>query len=461
MFNGAESPASRRIPSECPQSVCADAALSPVFIFDLRNGIRRVDLSVEPERGGRIRPMADYYSYVSRLADRNDEMLDLLIRWAEINSGTGNLAGLDRMLSELRREFGRLRGETSIIDLPPRKRIDSGGNVVETPLGKALSVKKRPEAPIKVFLCIHMDTVYPEEHPFQTCTRLDEERLKGPGTADAKGGILVMLHALDALERSPWAERLGWEALITPDEEIGSPGSAPLLADAGRRCHAGLVFEPALPDGNLVGARKGSGNFTAVVRGRAAHAGRDPSAGRNAIDALARFIVELKDLHSQDPGILVNTGWIKGGGAVNVVPDLALCRFNVRIAGREEQRIVETNLHALVHEFREADGLSLELHGDFARPPKPLDEKAGKLFRLVEDCGRDLGISLESRPSGGACDGNNLAAAGLPVVDSLGVRGDNLHSDEEVLFIDSLRERSRLTALVLMRLAAGETRFGR
>ena len=182
--------------------------------------------------------------------------------------------------------------------------------------------------------------------------------------------------------------------------------------------------------------------------------------GRIAINALARFIVELNDLHSEDPGILVNVGHIKGGGPVNVVPDLAACRFNIRVAGREEQKIVETNLHALVGGFQELDGLSLELDGDFSRPPKPIDEKTHRLFELVADCGRDLGITLGWRPSGGACDGNNLAAAGLPTIDSLGVRGDNLHSDEEVVFVDSLAERAQLTALVLMKLAAGESPFG-
>jgi glutamate carboxypeptidase len=404
--------------------------------------------------------MADYHAHVSHIPGQNDQMLGMLIRWAEINSGTRNLSGLDRMRAELEKEFGRLGGETRIVDYPPQRRVDIEGKLIEIPLGKALSVTKRSQARIRVFLSIHMDTVYPEEHPFQTCTRLDEKRLRGPGVTDAKGGILVMLKALEALEQSPWAEKLGWEVLITPDEEIGSPGTAPLLVDAGRRNHVGLVFEPAFPDGILVGQRKGSGNFTAVVRGRAAHAGRDPAAGRNAIDALARFIVELNDLHSEDPGILVNVGHVKGGGPVNVVPDLAVCRFNVRVAGREEQKIVETNLHALVGGFQELDGLSLELDGDFSRPPKPIDEKTHRLFELAADCGRDLGLTLDWRPSGGACDGNNLAAAGLPTVDSLGVRGDNLHSDKEVLFVDSLAERTQLTALILMKLAAGESPFG-
>src|SRR6185503_18576279 len=97
------------------------------------------------------------------------------------------------------------------------------------------------------------------------------------------GGIVVMLTALRALERSPFAEKIGWEVLLNPDEEIGSPNSSALLVEAARRNHLGLIFEPAMSDGSLVGSRKGSGTFTATIKGRAAHAGRDFANGRSAI----------------------------------------------------------------------------------------------------------------------------------------------------------------------------------
>ena len=158
-----------------------------------------------------------------------------------------------------------------------------------------------------------MDTVYAVDHPFQKSVRIDDKILRGPGATDAKGGIVVMLVVLQAFERSPWAEKVGWEVLINPDEEIGSPGSAPLLIQAAKRNHLGLVFEPSLPDGNLVGARKGSGNFTVIARGKAAHAGRDPQLGRNAIDALARFIVALASLDDSGDATTTNVGSHPGG----------------------------------------------------------------------------------------------------------------------------------------------------
>src|SRR3989304_2280040 len=137
------------------------------------------------------------------------------------------------------------------------------GKGIRKPLGNALSIRKRSTAPLRIFLGAHMDTVYPADHPFQKAVRVDQNTLRGPGVADSKGGLVVMLKALEALERSPYAQSVGWEVLINPDEELGSPGSAPLLAQAAKNTHLGLVFEPPLPDGALVGARKRPATLTA------------------------------------------------------------------------------------------------------------------------------------------------------------------------------------------------------
>lgn len=383
----------------------------------------------------------------------------MVIRWAELNSWSRNLEGLSSMVSLLETEFGVIGERSETIELAPQQVVGPDGLIAPVPLGKALRIRKRTDANVRVFLSAHMDTVYPPDHPLQKCTKPDDESLKGPGVADAKGGLVVMLTALEALERSPWAENLGWEVLITPDEELGSPGSAPLFAAAAKDNHIGLVFEPCFADGSLVEARKGSGNFTAVVRGRAAHAGRDPHQGRNAINATARFIVELNALQSESRGVTINVGNIRGGGPVNVVPDLAICRFNVRVGSLEAQRTFEEDLRMVTEGINKLDGISIALHGNFARPPKPFEGKTVELFRHVAQCGRDLGLTIQWRPTGGACDGNNLQAAGLPTVDSLGVRGADLHSAEEYMLLGSLIERARLAALLLMKLASGEIRL--
>lgn len=231
--------------------------------------------------------MVDYATHLDWIKGQQDHMVSLVERWAAVNSGSRNTAGLNTLLDLLIDDFSTLGGEMRSPSLPPQTMVDSRGEPTEVPVGKALSIVKRPSAPLKVFLGIHYDTVFQADHPFQECSRIDRDRLKGPGVADAKGGLAVMLTALEALERSPWTQNIGWEILINPDEEIGSPGSAELLRAAAKRNHLGLLFEPALPGGALVSSRRGSGNFTVVVRGRAAHAGRNPGEGRNAIHLLA------------------------------------------------------------------------------------------------------------------------------------------------------------------------------
>jgi glutamate carboxypeptidase len=400
--------------------------------------------------------MTDYPPHIQWIDSQKRRMVDLLVQWANVNSGSHNLLGLHEMLTLLEQEFNVLGGETESVELEPQQLEDSSGHDARPPLGMALSIRKRPSAPFRIFLGCHTDTVYSEDHPFQKTVIIDDNTLGGPGVTDAKGGLVVMLVALEAFERSPWAANVGWEILINPDEEIGSPGSARLLIQAAKRNHLGLVFEPSFPDGNLVGARKGSGNFTVVVRGKAAHAGREPHLGRNAIVALARFIVGLASLADSNGAITTNVGRVQGGGPVNVVPDLATCRFNVRVVTPEAERSFEDGLKRLAEEIDGIDGISLEIEGRFTRPPKPLDEKTLKLLEQFAACGRDLGLSLQWLPTGGACDGNNLAAAGLTTIDSLGVTGGNIHSSDEYIRLDSLVERAKLTALFLMKLGAGE-----
>lgn len=398
--------------------------------------------------------MNPYARYLDTVDHDPDQTASLLSQWAGINSFSHNLPGLERMAALLEEPFRNLGADIHRVDLGAR-----GGHLVPEPgakalLGPALRIIKRPDAATRVLLSCHMDTVYPEDHTFQKCTRVDQNVLVGPGVADAKGGILVLLRALESFEQTPWAENLGWEVLINPDEEIGSPGSSRLFAEAAPAFHAGLVYEPCFPNGDLVGDRKGSGNFSVVVRGRAAHAGREPHLGRSAINALARFILQLSE--PSGDGVLINVGYIDGGGQVNVVADRATCRFNVRVMTLEDQQVFEEQLQGLIHELNRLDGISLKVEGGFTRPPKPLDDRNRRLLEYIGECAGEIGLRVAWRPTGGACDGNNLAAAGLPTVDSLGVQGGSLHSAEEYVLLNSVTERARLSALLLMKIAAGE-----
>jgi glutamate carboxypeptidase len=313
----------------------------------------------------------------------------------------------------------------------------------------------RPHAPRRYLLTGHMDTVFPLDDPFQATTWLDDQTLNGPGVADMKGGITVMLAALLAFERSPAASQVGYDVLINSDEETGSLSSAPLIAQVAAGKAAALTYEPsALPDGTLAGARAGSGNYSAVITGRSAHAGRNPDDGRNAIVAAADLALRLKGLHR--PGLSVNPARIDGGSANNVVPEKAVLRWNIRPATTDDAQGFAQALGLAVADVERVHDVTIHVHGGISRPPKPLTPPALALFNLVRDCGAALGQSIAWKDTGGVCDGNNIAALGIPVVDTMGVRGGSIHSPAEFLIVPSLAERAALSVLVLHRLSGGE-----
>ncbi len=398
-------------------------------------------------------------TYILNIEEQKDQMIQDVLNWAAINSGSHNLNGLKNMSECLATAFTRLDCKIELLPAAPMTIVTNTGAEEEKSLGSILRIRKRPEANRQILLCGHMDTVFSKESNFQSCTELGGGKINGPGVTDMKGGLRVILAALQAFENSPNKDQLGWEVLINADEEIGSFGSQCYLAEAAANTDLGLVFEPSMPDGTLAGARKGSGNFTLIVKGKAAHAGREHHLGRNAIPALSKVIPDLDALSGELPGLTVNIGNIEGGDALNVVPDLAICRFNIRMEMPEDQDWFQTRLNTIVEQINNRPGYSASLHGGFSRPPKPMTPAIQQLFDLVQQCGSDLGIQINQQPTGGCCDGNNLAAAGLPNIDTLGVRGANIHSEQEYIITESLTERAKLTALILHKLSSGESNF--
>ena len=402
-----------------------------------------------------------YSRHLQIIQERQKHMENQVVRWSCINSHTYNLEGIEKMLAVLRKEFEVLApDEFEFHEHAPQRIINSAGLYEEVALGRTLCIRKfRPEKP-RVLLAIHTDTVFPRESEFQNTNYISPDRLQGPGVIDAKGGIAIILGALMALEAGPFADNVSWEVLLNPDEEIGSPGSAELLGVRAREFDLGLLFEPALPDGALVAARRGSGSFSAVLRGRSAHVGREYHLGRNAVVALSQVITELDRLNENEH-ITINMGRLEGGGPVNVVPDLAIVHFNVRITSLKEKEIIQERLKETQARVNAREGYSLEFFGEFLAPPKPFTGDTVTLYHHLKNCAADLDLALPSRDTGGVCDGNRLAARGLPNIDTLGARGAGAHSPQEFLELKSLGERARLTALFLMKLGAGEINFPR
>jgi glutamate carboxypeptidase len=383
-----------------------------------------------------------------------EPMLDQVETWAAVNSGSRNLDGLAEMARIYADAFAALPGELRLLDPASVDAMEADGSLKPLRHGQNLHLKVRPEAALQLLFTGHMDTVYGADHPFQTLQWREQGVLNGPGVADMKGGIAVMLAALKAVENSEAAASIGYEVVINSDEEVGSPGSAALVAEAARGKRAALTYEPAaLPDGTLAGARPGSGNFSCFIEGRSAHAGRNPEDGRNAIVAAADLTLRLAK--AKGPRLSVNPARIEGGSPNNVVPDRAVLRVNMRPVTLDDQERGQSALDAAVAMVAAEHQVRIHVHGGFGRPPKPIDPEAQKLFELVQRCGADLGQQIGWRATGGVCDGNNIAACGVPVVDTMGVRGGAIHSSDEYLIVESLAERAQLSALTILRLASG------
>ncbi|RZJ01120.1 MAG: hydrolase [Brevundimonas sp.] len=392
---------------------------------------------------------------LDHVAARGEAIVDRAIAWANVNSGSRNADGLATVLAMLETEARRLPATVERIPTQGSTTVADDGSVCAEAHADALRFTTRPEAPLQVVLTGHYDTVFPAESPFRSVSTRADGALNGPGIADMKGGISVLLAALEAFETHPDSARVGWTVLLSPDEEIGSPASAPLLAELGAHGHVGMTYEPALADGTLAGARKGSGNFHLIVTGKAAHAGRAFHEGANAVAGAAMIAARLHALNGQREGVTVNVAKISGGGALNVVADNAVVRFNVRVPDAQASAWVAEAVREIAAE-PPFPGLTLDLHGGMTRAPKPMDASQTALFEAVRDTGALLGQTIAWKPSGGVCEGNNLHAAGLPNIDTLGVMGGDIHSDQEFAWPASFVERAQLSALILCKIASGE-----
>lgn len=386
---------------------------------------------------------------------RQDLMVEQLLQWVAINSGTDNQTGLSNMLDELYRAFSPLADEIQVISFPPIPTINLDGEEEKQQCGDALFIRKRPHLSRRFLLSGHMDTVYSPSHPFQTYQYLNDNMINGPGVADMKGGLVVILNALSAFEESPLAKELGWDVFINADEEIGSPASSEFLEKIAKNYQAALVYEPAMDEtGTFAKNRSGSGKLTLIAHGKAAHAGRSFNEGRNAICYLSEAILAIHGLNGERPGVTINVGQIAGGQALNMVPDKAVAKLDIRIAKEEDERFVLDAIHSIINSLKR-EGFSLSISGHFGRPVKTVHRNTEKLFNRIKLLGEKYHLKIDWKNSGGCCDGNNLAKHGLAVLDTLGVRGGNIHSNDEFILLDSLQERAFLSLLIFLDLAQG------
>jgi glutamate carboxypeptidase len=365
----------------------------------------------------------------------------------------GNFApGLEETRERLTARLGALGAAGELV--PGTARPDwlyGGGAASYIP---PTAVCRRPsERGARLLISGHLDTVHDPNGPFRELNiAADGKKATGPGCVDMKGGLVIAVHALEALEESGIDVR--WTAVFNSDEETGSYHSEAALRALAPQHDLGLVLEPALPDGGLVVERPGSGQFMVEVRGRAAHVGRDFASAVSAVNALAGLITKLAAMARPAEGLIVNVGPIEGGNATNVVPDRARAWGNVRFKTAEAGKALERQVLALA---TVPDAIPrVEVKTSFNRPAKPLTDAVRTLAETARAAAEDLGQKLPFGATGGVCDGNILQDAGLPTIDTLGVRGGGLHTPQEWIELDSLVERCSLLAVLIVRLSGRE-----
>lgn len=383
-----------------------------------------------PESGG----------YASAVDERREEILAFLRRIASMESPTQEKARVDAVIDVFEAAYRELGFATRRFSQP-----QYGDHLVADFAGGGGA---------RILLVGHADTVYPVGTLASMPVEVSGGRLRGPAVMDMKGGLTVGLFAVRCLlERRhelPGALRI----VINSDEEPGSPTSRDRWPELARGARCAFVLEPAQPDGELVLRRKGVGIFRLAVRGRAAHAGAEPEKGASAIRALAHKFLDFEGLAAPKVGTTVNVGVIRGGTHPYVVPEEAEAIIDFRVPTLAERDRVLVAMQAIV-ERQDVPDTRASLTGQFHRPP--LEPVAGieLLTAIIEEEGRAVGLPVRWAMTGGASDGNNIAAAGVPTVDGMGPAGGGAHSPGEYMEIPSLFQKTALLAGVLDRLIGG------
>ncbi len=376
-------------------------------------------------------------------------LLDDLRLHVETPTGGGHRAGLD----ETRERFvGRLAALGASSELIAGDERPAWMTTEGEPLPTVLCRRRRSDAGASVLIAGHLDTVHDPDGPFKTLDiASDRKTAIGPGCVDMKGGLVIALAALEALEEA--GEPVSWGVALNSDEETGSYFSERALRLAAGEHDWGIALEPALPGGVLALERGGSGQFLLETSGRSAHVGREFTKGVSAVTALARCLVAIGDMPAPDRGRIVNIGPIEGGVATNAVPDRARAWGNVRYPDESVSAELGAMLDALQTEPGAMPGVVV--HRSFNRPAKPASDRTRQLAGVARSAAEALGQPMGFARTGGVCDGNILQDAGLPTIDTLGVRGGALHTTDEWIELASLVERCQLLAVTILRLARG------
>lgn len=375
------------------------------------------------------------------LRSKEHEMLELLETLVNIDSGSMNKNGIDRVGKVLQEEFEKLG---FLVEVIPQE--------IQ---GNHLIFRHKNAKNPSILAVAHMDTVFKEgtakERPFT----IRDGRAYGPGVIDMKGSHVLLLYALKALHEKNDKSIENIEVLLTSDEEIGSHTSRNLIETQANGKQYALIMEPARQDGSLVTARRGAGEYSLNVKGKAAHLGVQPQAGRSAIEELAQKIIKLHMLTNHEKGISLNVGLIEGGTTINTVAPSAVAHVDVRIDKIEQAEWIEQQIKDICA-IPDVEGTTIELTGGVERPPMVKNEQTIALLNVIREVGKELGIEVKDVATGGGSDASFTSAKGIATIDGLGPIGGNAHSEDEYLEVASLTERAHLFACTVQKLTMKE-----
>lgn len=374
----------------------------------------------------------------AHLEPRRQEMADLLGDLVRIESPSDDAGALGRMSEALQRRFREL----GVFEQLPMANGQLGPH-----LRLRVDACREPAADHAVALC-HYDTVWSagtlERSPFAVD---DRGVARGPGCFDMKGGLVVLYYALVGLAACGAAARRRLRVLFTSDEETGSKTSRRWIEDTARDAALAYVLESPLPGGTLKTARKGTGDYTLRIEGRAAHAGVEPQKGVSAVQELAHQILALHALNDYARGTTVNVGVVNAGTRPNVVAATARAEVDVRVAALDEADRLDAAVRGLQACLPDA---KLTVAGGLNRPPMERSPAMGRLFQRARAIAAAMGVpDLQEGSTGGGSDGNFTAAMGVPTLDGLGPEGEGAHAAHEHVLVDSLPRRAALLAGLL------------
>ena len=388
------------------------------------------------------------------IAERSEFLFEDLKRHVETPTGPGGGEGIDASREIFAERMRALGADLSLVDGDERPAWLRGNAADDVPPTAVMS-RLRPDM-ARVLIAGHLDTVHPAGGPFQKLEVSDDKATAvGPGCVDMKGGLVIAASALECLEEA--GVRASWTFLLNADEETGSYHSERALREQASAHDFGLALEPALPGGELAIERMGSGQFMIECVGRSSHVGRDFRGGVSAVTALARAMVAVGEMAdpTKEDSYIMSIGPIEGGSATNAVPDHAAAWGNARYPDPSVSEEMGRRLDALgtSHENCEGDRAAVIVRRSFNRPAKPLIPATEALAMQARGVAEALDQSLPFAQTGGVCDGNILQDAGLPTIDTLGVRGGGLHTPTEWIELASLVERCQLLAVLISRLS--------